>query len=559
MSFWMQRRSARFERTLTNHLECQRRGICFLGLSLTALMLVFAQAGYGQLIDAPGSVAPSKLEDNSCRLAGTVITSITGEPIRLAVVQISGQTNRVALTDNAGHFEFDGLAAGQVFVRATKPGFLYAQGVPYLGAVVQIAHDAPSMLLKMSPAGAIVGRVMSRDEQPLEGLQLHIISSQTVNGQQSWVNAPSQATSDENGNFRISGLNAGTYYLMVGQSQESTLSQKGLPNAREQGYAEAFYPGVSEFTAAAPIEVNAGREVEADISLAAEPMYRVAGSVSASENLMTVLVFTRKGVEDSDFTQTVQMQDGKFQVKLPAGSYSVIGFTENGVQLSTPGASVVVSSDSPDVRIALNPSLPIQVEVQTERTAGSAKPGPQEAAMMGLNLQLAPDTPFRQSYWWASQSSGIQNVKSGVYAVQVNASGTWWVKAVQSGGVDLLNDDLTIVDGAQTPPIEITLRDDAATVTGTAGSADEVWPATVLLVQPHGRRNLIKAMPAIQGKFQFQGIAPGDYSLIALDRADQLEYANPEVLNPYLSKAEHLSLQAHGTANVNLTVTPVER
>jgi hypothetical protein len=52
---------------------------------------------------------------------------------------------------------------------------------------------------------------------------------------------------------------------------------------------------------------------------------------------------------------------------------------------------------------------------------------------------------------------------------------------------------------------------------------------TVLLVQQNGRRNLVKTTLAAERKFEFQSVGPGDYMLLALDQADQLEYANPEV------------------------------
>jgi len=47
--------------------------------------------------------------------------------------------------------------------------------------------------------------------------------------------------------------------------------------------------------------------------------------------------------------------------------------------------------------------------------------------------------------------------------------------------------------------------------------------------------------------------------LLAFDGVDRLEYENPEVLNPYLSKAEHITLQPHGIANVNLSPSPTGR
>ena len=81
----------------------------------------------------------------------------------------------------------------------------------------------------------------------------------------------------------------------------------------------------------------------------------------------------------------------------------------------------------------------------------------------------------------------------------------------------------------------------------------------VLLVQPHGTKNIIHAARAMQGNFVIPGIPPGDYAILALDEGDRMEYADPEILNPYLSDAEHVSVRPHATVTVNLGLTSVKR
>lgn len=533
----------------------------FTGMCLLVLVCSFVAAGYAQRLGAPDLTAGSGAGGNAYSLSGTVVNSVTGEPIHRAAVdmfEIGSQGSRVTLTDSAGHFEFDGLAEGQAVVGATKPGFLDAQG--NRRKLVQIGHDVPSVLLKMAPAGVIVGRVTTRDEQPLEDFHLHVMSKQTANGGSTWVDLGSQAQTDEDGNFRIAGLPGGSYYVIVDQNQQTTLSEPGIANARERGYPTIFYPGVSEISAATALELSAGGEMEANFTLAAEPFYRVSGRASSHENL-TQLVFTRKAGEGEDFAQTVPAQDGKFQTKLPAGSYAVMGLTDQGMQLSTSGASLVIGSDSLDIHLALKLPVSIQVEVRTEQSGDTPnRILPQPGGTPPINMQLMSTAPLHPAvYWWGSPSTGIQNVKPGVYSAHINTAGQLWVKSAQCGNVNLLSDDLALADGAQPPPIELTLRDDGATITGTVSPVEEAELATVLLVQVRRRRNLINVVDSVQGTFQFQGVAPGDYALLALDSADQLEYSNPEILNPYLSNAVHISVQPHGTANVNLSLSPEGR
>jgi hypothetical protein len=54
------------------------------------------------------------------------------------------------------------------------------------------------------------------------------------------------------------------------------------------------------------------------------------------------------------------------------------------------------------------------------------------------------------------------------------------------------------------------------------------------------------------GRLRFEGLAPGEYNLLAFDNADLLEYKNPEVLSPYLGKAAHVTLGPGQNSSVTL-------
>jgi len=516
-------------------------------------------SGYAQDADAAAPPVNSTIEAKTYSVSGTVVNSVTGEPVRRAAVQISGPTERLTLTDSAGHFEFDKLQEGRVVVMLIKPGFVGSATAPSEQTTLNVAPDASPVVLKMAPAGVILGHVTGRDEQPLEGLQVQLATKQNFDGRQTWLDHVFQTVTDERGDFRIGNLSAGTYYLAVDQSQETTLAQPGVPNGREQGYAKVFYPGLSDFAAAAPLELRAGQQLVANFSLTPEPFYQISGLMNAHENGLASLMFSRKAGEGYDLIEAAEQQDGSFHAKLPPGSYIVTAFSANGMQFATPGAYVVISSDSPDVQIPLSRMASIPVQVQTERVAGSPQPvaeGQIGLPPMALHLSSAEAFP-RPPHWWRPALPEIQNVEPGVYTVEINPVAPWWVKAAHCGSVDLLSDNLTVINGAQPSPIEITLRDDAASVSGTVVSAENSQQVTVLLVQTHGHRNLVATAVAVEGKFQFNGVPPGDSALLAVNHAEQLEYKNPEVLTPYLSKATHINLQPYGTSTVSLTLIPI--
>ena len=512
----------------------------------------------GDLPPRQDDVATAQSEGTSYMLSGTVLNSVTGEPVRRAAVQVSGQGGSVALTDPGGHFVLEGLAEGNAFLTVMKPGFFADEAGGATPA--QVGKDAPAVVLKLTPSGVIRGRVTTKDDLPIEGLQVRLYAKQNVEGRMVWADQPFQGHTDDDGEFRIPGLHTGSYYVSVDQSEEMMPGQKGIANPREQVSPRLFYPGVSDISAASVIELDAGGEADADFTLSAEPVYHVTGNLSGSARAVSTLTFKRKTGEDTDFSQDIGVQDGRFEAKIPAGAYSVSAPTGDGMELTTVGAAVLVRRDETDLQVPLTTPLTIPVEFVREQGSGGAEHRVAlQEGVPGVLLQLDPvSQSFAGVNPWRPQAGGIPNVTPGTYRLLINTTGEWWVKSARSGGVDLLTDDLTVVQGVQLEPIEVVVREGAGTVSGTVPVGDP-GHVLVLLVQPHGSRNFIRSTIATQGNFTISGVPPGDYAIVALNDGDRIEYANPETLNPYLSDAEQISVRARGTAMVNLGLTAVEK
>jgi len=530
-------------------------GVWMLGVCLAAI------SGLAQDAALPATTADEASNStsitNSFSLSGTVLNSVTGEPIRRAVVQVSGQNGRIALTDAGGHFVLEGLAEGDVHLAAVKPGFFpEVLNTP----LARARKDAPAVVLRLTPSAVISGRVSTKEERPLEGFQVRVFSRQNDAGRLVWADQPSQGRTNEEGEFRLAGLPAGTYYVAVDQSQGTILGQKGVLNAREQVFPRMFYPGVSQMSAAAPIEVAPGEEATANFSLSAEPVYVVSGSVSGQTAGVATLTLERKAGDDADFKQTLTIQSGKFEAKVPAGSYGVSGQTMDGKDLVTPGA-VVIRADEANLELPLSPAVVIPVDVVKEQGgAGTERRVATPGDIPGLIVELDPVSEFQRGVnVWNGQAGGFPGIRAGTYRLEVQTPAGWWVKSAQSGGVDLLSEELTVVEGEHPGPIEVRVRDGAGTVSGTVTPAADPLQVLVLLVQPHGNKGFVRAAAVIEGTFSLEGVAPGDYAILALEGAEGLEYADPEVLEPYLSEAEPISVPARGTVTVNLGITAVGR
>jgi hypothetical protein len=542
-----------------------RHGFCLL--AAFALLLggpVFsslAQAPEGQVL--PGLQPPSNSEP-SYALTGTVINSMTGEPVRRALVQVLTGSQPSALTDGDGHFEFDEVLGTRVSVTARKPGFFTDQAINRMSPEaksVTLGPDAPPLVLRLIPESLIFGRIQSPDGEPIEGLPVKVMCVHVVEGRKS-RQANGITTTDEDGEFRVANLPAGSYVMEAGPSADWRLLGRAADNAHHQGYAAVFYGGAREIASATPIRLAAGQHAQADFSLKPEPLYRVTGLVTGpAVNGEVNLRFVNSSGEPFEFETQFDAATGKFQAKLPAGSYTVTAQSEaeGGTAL---GAELpfTVHADLTGLRIALAPATSISVR----ETLESSTPVPggngrfQPATVRLGDISAARDGA---QLWAAYGNSGsdaglaVRNVPPGRYSAEVTSNGSqWYVQSVECGGKDLLREDLVVTGGAQVPEIEIVLREGSAGLHGTVSSSGAQATALLIPEGPPGQTRAVSTNP--QGEFDFDRIPPGNYSVLAFE-GEGPEYKDPDVLSTYLSKATHLGLRPNEKATVTLDLIPL--
>jgi len=155
------------------------------------------------------------------RITGRVLTADTGRPVRRARVFINAAEmpgGRGALTDDNGVFEFTGLPAGRYTVMVSKTGFIslsYGQRRPLqAGTPLQLGDGQQLTGIDFSlPRGSVIaGHVMDESGDPLPGATVQVMRYQYGQGNRQLVPA-GVAQTDDQGAFRVWGLNPGDYYV----------------------------------------------------------------------------------------------------------------------------------------------------------------------------------------------------------------------------------------------------------------------------------------------------------------------------------------------------------
>ncbi len=503
---------------------------------------------------APGGATSYGRE--SFVLSGTVVNSVTGEPISRALVRTNGLASRSAFTDSEGHFQFEDMPPGQVVLTAQKPGyFSEMDSGGYSLHPIEIGPNSGAQLVKLVPQAAIYGRVLDASGQPIERIPVRLTGRSLREGRRQWEQRGMFET-DEDGHFRFANLNPGTYYLAVGPADpEGRILAAG--EKPTTGFPHLYFPGVPDLASAAPIQLSAGQQMQADFSVAAVPVYRVSGSVSGqgADRGVAVTVFTSSGDELS-LTSRFNTQLGSFSLdKVPAGSYILRAFSNVNQQRLEAEQRINVASNVENVHLALAPAISIAVvahmQSRTSSSAGSTSPNPGAWSedRPPLSVSLSPAQPNAPEAFSTIEQRGghnvmlLQNINPGNYSVNLMPQPPWYVQAATYGQTNVLYDDLTVAPG-QSYPLDVVLRDDGASLTITVrGFENAVDHGAVVVIVPQ-RASKVRpyVLNGITNTYTATGLAPGEYLVYAFDRVDGLEYANPDVIAPYASQSAHVTV-----------------
>src|SRR6266851_5130001 len=530
-------------------------------MSLVAVLpptACFAQLGLSQQQIGMGKV-PAPIYS----IDGVVINSVTGEPVRSALVQIYGRQQMSLLTGPDGKFHFDGVPQSQLTINVRKPGFFTEQEISQGSITNQLIQVGPGMkpvTMKLIPEAVIYGRITDSDGDPIQNLQIMLVHAAIVNGQKNWQQTRSAQTKDD-GEFRLFGLLPGTYYLRTESRPAATLRVGTNSQTAPVGYPSNYYPGTTVHDSATAITIEPRNEVRADFPVKRGIFYRVSGGVIGAPTQMPVSIQIL-GLDGERLNGGVQMNPraGTFTAFAPKGSYVIKAYARgnNGPQ-GVAIQSVNVNGDVAGLSLAFTPLATIPVEVRFEITQNTNSGSyPKDMQPVGVTL-VSKGTVFTNQAYSATlqgqpedRSFAVRNVEPGRYAVQLMPNGHWYIESARCGQTNLFTEGFSVQTGGPAQPIEIVLRDDFAAVSGAVSLDGHPVQGTLLLIPEANPRGAVTVPTDPDGRFQRGDLPPGDYKAIAFDRVDGLEYTNTEVMRAFSAWEQPVHIPPNGQATVQL-------
>jgi hypothetical protein len=516
-----------------------------------------------QFAPSQSQIGASDIPTPTYVVEGAVINSVTGEPIRAALVQIQVGQQISLLTGPDGKFRIANVPQSQLTIMVRKPGFFSEQEIsrgPVTNQLTQVGPGMRPVILKLTPEGAIYGRITDSDGDPIQNLQIELVQAAVVNGQKSRQQMGSEQTKDD-GEFRFFGLRPGAYYLRTGSTPFGKFKPGANSETARRGYPSNYYPGKSYLDSATAITVEPGKEIRADFSVKGEVFYRVSGSVIGAPKQMplNIQILGSDGEQLYDGAQ-MDPRAGTFTVFAPKGSYLIKAYAEgnNGPQ-GVASRNVNVNGEVAGLSLAIAPLATIPVDVRFEITR-NANSGSFPKDMQPVQVALVSKGTVFTNQAYAATMEGqpeartfaVRNVEPGTYSVQPMPNGPWYIESARCGQVNLPTEDLNVQAGGPGQPIEIVLRDDFATLSGAVSLDGQPAQGTVLLIPEADPRGAVAFPTNPDGRFQREDLPPGDYKAIAFDRVDGLEYTNTEAMRAYSAWEQPLHISPNGQATLQL-------
>jgi hypothetical protein len=520
-------------------------------LSLSSILLALA----------PSLLAHAQQAPATATLHGTVINAVTHQPIARALVSLD-QSTQATLTDNEGRFTFDNVPAGQTTLSAKRPGYASDDSGATTHETVTVGTDA-DLTLQLVPQSSITGELILPNDDSPDSLQLQLLHQEIQNGRGHWtIYRNTEATSA--GRFRFGNLPAGAYLVHVAASLDPAPARPRDSTRPRSGYVPAFYPGVRDITGAGVIHLAPGQQADVKMELTREPYYPITIPVANFEEARGV------GFEVSSdsflgLPARFSPQDGLVHIDLPAGHYLLVAqsYGQRGVSGEK---EFDVNPDSGSVSgrtaITLLPGNRIPVTVHLEFTHPQAGGVPNAANQINLTLQREGNGPATHG-----RTPTLQDDASGVSSLAGVAPGKYWVNvnpfngyvaAMTSGGVDLLENPLTVAPDGSASPIDVTLRDDTASLSAALASSLQptsqgAHPQLYLQLIPQSGPALARTIPfAADGTANLSSLPPGSYLALASTSRRQIEYRNPTVIAAFAGKGQTVSVEAGGTAHITV-------
>jgi len=542
---------------------------------------------------SPSQAAPVPPKEPAT-LAGTA-TNTSGQPVANATIMLwqladpltgSQAMRRTKPTDNEGKFSFEGLPPGEYRLQATHPKYLPvtfgSRGVTDPGSTVSLSEGRHMTGIELTfiVPGSVSGRVVDEDGDPVAQINVQVLEFVHYNGRRV-SSTVAQASSGDNGQFKVERVRPGTYILRVDTQPTWRANERApvptvKPGGKDIRPHSTYFGGNHDESSAAPIVVAGGVDLPlGNVKILNRVMSHVRGRVLGDPALLQGARVVRmpgnatSGIgwsygadiaKDGSFEMANMWKDA-FAIEVFSTRQNVpLGWTRIDIGDEDLEGVLINAMAGP-----LHGTVKFESDQQTAPAAGTTQSAAQQPTIPSKSLgriQLTATGLFQVLQLAGPVSSDgsftIPLVAPGKYVADVLGlpQGSY-LKSARFNSMDALGQGFEW-GSDQKGTLEVLISAKAATISGTV-QGDDGKPApgsTVTLVPDPPRlpveRLYSTAKANDQGQFQFLSVTPGAYKVYAWEEIGSTAHWDPEYVKPFSSASERVEVSEGGSATITL-------
>lgn len=456
-----------------------------------------------------------------------------------------------AVSQNDGTFCFLKVKPGRYTLSGSKSGFLDtsygAKSNTESGKVVIVGPQPLEKLnLALIPHSVLSGKVMDEDNEQVNGASVKLLMRMWVGGR--FRNVPVRgAQTNDLGEFRVSNIAPGTYYVVVQPSVANSTTETG-----SRRNLRTFHPGVTTASSATPMVFQPGEEkAGVNITLVAGQTHHVRGGVVGLSPTDRGTISLQPDDEEQIFIGaggSNYKPNGTFDfANVNPGSYVLTYIQMSGETAKGARRFITVGDyDVNNIVLSLATPTTISGRIKIEGTSSEgSKPDLQKLQVM-LTTADALIGPNAKATILADGSFVIRDIVPGRYLVKSQAPAGAYLKSIRYGQTNVTHQELDLTEGGA-GEMEITHRYGLANVSGSIEQQGrEVTSARVALIptaSDPGGRGVIFGNADTSNAFAIKNIPPGRYRAHALESINYAALQEPSVLKILQSSGTDLEIK----------------
>jgi 5-hydroxyisourate hydrolase-like protein (transthyretin family) len=514
---------------------------------------------------------------NGYSIAGTVVNTSTGEPVRGATVAaLTEEDNRrveSVLTGPDGHFSLDNLPAAKYQLTASKRGYAtgaYDEHGDFSSAIVtgddpDSNFDTTHLVFHLTPGALVRGVITADSGDPVPDAQVMLFKKPDIHRPGGKITQQDTADTDDTGAYEFANISAGEYliavkatpwYAMHGNPPSPRQTSGSYANqALDVAYPITYFDSTIDEASASPILLADGSRVVADINLHAVPSVRLQVTVPRRPDGR----LARPELSQAIFGETVSNVSAGFMDALQSGATEFAGVAPGQYQLTQGDPPRVVELDAnTSEQIEPGAGLPAtQVSGTLETADGGRFDGSAlvtlEPTDVGQGLKPLEASFERGAFHFPAVATGTWKLRAEVNGVPEAVLSTAIAGKTQQGNSILVQDR----------PITVIVRTTAGGITvegfarkggtGVAGAMILLVPqATASQTSPGFAERVRIDQSDSDGSFTLHDVAAGKYLAVAISGGWALDLTHPELLSRYLPGGFPVTVQAAAQKELHL-------